>query len=199
MEQEYKWIIDNESQVKNIVKSLLISNSIVDKNSINMKAIYYDDKKETIKKQHGALRKRKQNKKYVCCLKLEQQSDNDCKKRMEYELEERDIYKALKRFPSVGAPKQLCEKISKEALIELCVLQFKRIEYKLKIEEECVVELAFDNGLMIKNGKKQNFREIELEFKSGDERIFHKFAKNMEYNFNLRIQPLSKIARAMKL
>lgn len=199
MEQEYKWIIDNESQMKNIVNSFFISKNIVDKKIINMKATYYDDKKGTIKNYHGALRKRKQNKEYVCCLKFEQQSDNDCKKRMEYELKEKDIYKALERFPSIGVSKELCEKISKEDLIELCVLQFQRNAYKLKIEEDCVLELAFDNGLMIRKDKKQNFMEIELEFKSGDELIFHDFAKKMEYEFNLRIQPLSKIARAMKL
>lgn len=91
------------------------------------------------------------------------------------------------------------EKIKKEALIELCVLKFYRNAYELKIKENCILELSFDKGMMIRGEKKQNFIEIELEFKTGDEKSFHIYANELESKFDLKIQPLSKIARAMNL
>ena len=164
-----------------------------------MEATYYDDIYGTIKKMCGALRRKKQNEKCICCLKIEQKSYNNCKKRKEYELEENNIYKALEKFPDIGAPKELCEKIRKEELIQLCTLKFYRSAYKLKIKGNCIVELSFDKGEMIKGEKKQDFMEMELEFKSGNENEFHTYANMLESKFDLRIQPLSKIARAMKL
>lgn len=198
MEQEYKWIID-EKKIKNILDSEFVSIYIISEGKIDMEATYYDDIYGTIKKMRGALRRRKQNEKYICCLKIEQKSNNNCKKRKEYELEENNIYKALEKFPDIGAPKELCEKIRKEELIQLCTLKFYRSAYKLKIKENCIVELSFDKGEMIKGEKRQEFMEMELEFKSGNENEFHTYANMLESKFDLRLQPLSKIARAMKL
>lgn len=198
MEQEYKWLI-SEEKIKNIINSEFVAQYIINELKIDMEAIYYDDINETIKKIRGALRKRKQNEDSICCLKIEQKSDNNCKKRKEYEIKEDDIYKALEQFPNIGAPRELCEKIGKEELIELCILKFYRNAYELKIKENCILELSFDKGVMIRGKKKQNFIEIELEFKTGDEKSFHIYANELESKFDLKIQPLSKIARAMNL
>lgn len=198
MEQEYKWVID-EKKIKNMLNSESVSRYIINEDKIDMEATYYDDIYGTIKKMCGALRKRKQNEEYICCLKIEQKSNNNCKKRKEYELEENNIYKALEKFPDIGAPKELCEKIRKQELIQLCTLKFYRSAYKLKIKEDCILELSFDKGEMIKGEKRQDFMEMELEFKSGDENKFHTYANMLESKFDLKIQPLSKIARAMKL
>ncbi len=199
MEQEYKWILDNDEKRKDIIDSIFVSKFIKNKLEINMKAIYYDDIYGTMKNVHGALRKRKQNEECICCLKIEQKSENNCKKRMEYELKENDIYKALKRFPDIGAPKELCDKIGKEKLNELCTIEFDRIAYRLQIKDNCILELSFDNGEMIKENNKQKFMEMELELKSGDENEFHTYANMLENKFALKNQPLSKIARAMSL
>ena len=198
MEQEYKWSI-SEEKIKNIINSEFVTQYIINEFKIDMEAIYYDDINGTIKKIKGALRKRKQNENTICCLKIERKSNNNCKKRKEYEIEEDDIYKALEQFPNIGAPRELCEKRRREKLIELCILKFYRNAYELKIKENCMLELAFDKGIMIKREKKQDFIEIELELKAGDERSFHIYAKQLESKFNLKTQPLSKIARAMKL
>lgn len=198
MEQEYKWVID-EKKIKNMLNSESVSRYIINEDKIDMEATYYDDIYGTIKKMCGALRKRRQNEEYICCLKIEQKSNNNCKKRKEYELEENNIYKALEKFPDMGAPKELCEKIRKQELIQLCTLKFYRSAYKLKIKEDCILELSFDKGEMIKGEKRQDFMEMELEFKSGDENKFHTYANMLESKFDLKIQPLSKIARAMKL
>ena len=198
MEQEYKWVID-EKKIKNMLNSESVSRYIINEDKIDMEATYYDDIYGTIKKMCGALRKRRQNEEYICCLKIEQKSNNNCKKRKEYELEENNIYKALEKFPDMGAPKELCEKIRKQELIQLCTLKFYRSACKLKIKEDCILELSFDKGKMIKGEKRQDFMEMELEFKSGDENKFHTYANMLESKFDLKIQPLSKIARAMKL
>lgn len=198
MEQEYKWLM-NEEKFKNIINSEFVSQYIINESKINMEAIYYDDINESIKKIRGALRKRKQNEDSICCLKIEQKSDNNCKKRKEYEIKEDNIYQALEQFPNIGAPRDLCEKMRKKELIELCRFKFYRNAYELQIKENCKVELSFDKGIMIREEKKQDFMEIELEFKSGDEKSFHTYANELENEFNLKIQPLSKIARAMNL
>lgn len=198
MEQEYKWLI-SEEKIKNIINSEFVAKYIINELKIDMEAIYYDDINGTIKKIRGALRKRKQNEDSICCLKIEQKSDNNCKKRKEYEIKEDNIYKALEQFPNIGAPRELCEKIRKEKLIELCILKFYRNAYELKIKENCILELSFDKGMMIRGEKKQNFIEIELEFKNGDEKSFHIYANELESKFDLKTQPLSKIARAMNL
>jgi asparagine synthetase B (glutamine-hydrolysing) len=45
----------------------------------------------------------------------------------------------------------------------------------------------------------QPFEELELEFKSGDEAAFHRFAAQLSTRFSLVPQPLSKLARAVRV
>lgn len=73
-------------------------------------------------------------------------------------------------------------------------MKFYRSVYELKIKANCILELVFDKG-----DKRQDLMERELEFKSGSENEFYNYDSMLENMFNLRIQPLSKIARAMKL
>lgn len=202
MEQEYKWIIEKNNDIDFIIKSDLISKYLKRRNVIFMEAIYYDDNENTLKNMHGALRVRKEDTKSICCLKLEKKTNNKYKIREEYELEDVDIYNALKRFPTKGAPNELCQKLGNETLIELCKITFKREIHFLEIELDnvkCEGELDFDVGIMNKNENKNDFRELEFEYKSGDIELFHKYANLLEKKFNLKVQPLSKIARTMKL
>ena len=60
-------------------------------------------------------------------------------------------------------------------------------------------EFAIDVGTLGNARGMQPFEELELEFKSGDEAAFHRFAAQLSTRFSLAPQPLSKLARAVRV
>ena len=178
---------------------------------IQMDSSYYDTEDGILKnKFHAALRIRKENGKSVLCLKMPKRKEGAFAAREEYETEADDICKGLEILPSSGAPAVLCREISLLPLKQIARVCFVRHSFCIEAnsnysdscskEESFNAEISFDAGYAERHLTPFNvssISEIELEFKSGNETFFHKWAENFERHFDLKPLSMSKLAQAL--
>ncbi len=202
MEQEYKWQYPSDCCPDAVAQHSLIQNCCTNTKQYQMQAVYYDTENALFRHLGGSLRLRRENQTSVCCMKITRKKEGALAIREEYETEAETLAEGLQKLPQVGAPADICTKISPDALLPLCTIAFVRNAMTLEISTEnaaCVAELALDSGTFQRNGITQDFMEVELEFKSGSPEAFHTFAKQIETTFSLIPQPLSKLARALSI
>ena len=162
------------------------------------------------------LRIRRENERSVCCLKVPV-NEGGCAVRHEFEVEAADIREGLTALQQAGAPADICEQLAAADLIAACETQFERRAFALEVpagavelpadadsttpapSEPFAAELAFDEGVLRREGREQPLHEMELEHKGGSLEAFHAFATKLEATLGLAREPLSKHARAMRL
>lgn len=200
MEREFKWTIPDPSHFDRIADSHTVSNFAQELGRLEMEATYYDTSDGLIARNHGGLRLRRENGTCVVCFKLAAQSSfgGALKAREEYECTASDIRTGIQQLPAAGAPKDICDQLLNANLIELGRTVFTRFWFLLHYQD-CTCELAFDHGTLSRNGRMAPICEMELELKSGSETDFDTFAILLQKEFDLQPQPLSKLARMMKL
>lgn len=200
MEREFKWKIPDPSDFDRIANNHMVFDRTQEFGKLEMEAMYYDTSDGLIARNHGGLRLRRENETRVVCLKLAAQSsfDGALKAREEFECTAPDIRTGIEQLPACGAPKEICDQLLKCNLIELGRTIFTRIWFLLRYQD-CTCELAFDHGTLSRNGRMAPICEMELELKSGSETDFDTFAILLQKEFDLQPQPLSKLARMMKL
>ena len=200
MEREFKWMIPDPSEFDPIADSSTISALVQKKGRLEMEAMYYDTADNLIVRCHGGLRLRRENETRVVCLKLAAESGfgGARKAREEYECTAPDIRTGIQNLPAAGAPQDICDCLLQANLIELGRTAFTRFWFLLSYQG-CTCELAFDYGKLTRNGRVGPICEMELELKSGSEADFDALAVQLQQEFDLKPQPLSKLARMMRL
>ena len=200
MEREFKWMIPDPSEFDPIADSSTISALVQKKGRLEMEAMYYDTADNLIAHCHGGLRLRRENETRVVCLKLAAESGfgGARKAREEYECTAPDIRTGIQNLPAAGAPQDICDCLLQANLIELGRTAFTRFWFLLSYQG-CTCELAFDYGKLTRNGRVGPICEMELELKSGSEADFDALAVQLQQEFDLKPQPLSKLARMMRL
>ena len=200
MEREFKWMIPDPSEFDPIADSSTVSALVQKKGRLEMEAMYYDTADNLIARCHGGLRLRRENETRVVCLKLAAESGfgGARKAREEYECTAPDIRTGIQNLPAAGAPQDICDCLLQANLIELGRTAFTRFWFLLSYQG-CTCELAFDYGKLTRNGRVGPICEMELELKSGSEADFDALAGQLQQEFDLKPQPLSKLARMMRL
>ena len=200
MEREFKWMIPDPSEFDPIADSSTVSALVQKKGRLEMEAMYYDTADNLIAHCHGGLRLRRENETRVVCLKLAAESGfgGARKAREEYECTAPDIRTGIQNLPAAGAPQDICDCLLQANLIELGRTAFTRFWFLLSYQG-CTCELAFDYGKLTRNGRVGPICEMELELKSGSEADFDALAVQLQQEFDLKPQPLSKLARMMSL
>ena len=200
MEREFKWMIPDPSEFDPIADSSTVSALVQKKGRLEMEAMYYDTADNLIARCHGGLRLRRENETRVVCLKLAAESGfgGARKAREEYECTAPDIRTGIQNLPAAGAPQDICDCLLQANLIELGLTAFTRFWFLLSYQG-CTCELAFDYGKLTRNGRVGPICEMELELKSGSEADFDALAVQLQQEFDLKPQPLSKLARMMRL
>ena len=200
MEREFKWMIPDPSEFDPIADSSTVSALVQKKGRLEMEAMYYDTADNLIAHCHGGLRLRRENETRVVCLKLAAESGfgGARKAREEYECTAPDIRTGIQNLPAAGAPQDICDCLLQANLIELGRTAFTRFWFLLSYQG-CTCELAFDYGKLTRNGRVGPICEMELELKSGSEADFDDLAVQLQQEFDLKPQPLSKLARMMRL
>ena len=200
MEREFKWMIPDPSEFDPIADSSTVSALVQKKGRLEMEAMYYDTADNLIARCHGGLRLRRENETRVVCLKLAAESGfgGARKAREEYECTAPDIRTGIQNLPAAGAPQDICDCLLQANLIELGRTAFTRFWFLLSYQG-CTCELAFDYGKLNRNGRVGPICEMELELKSGIEADFDALAVQLQQEFDLKPQPLSKLARMMRL
>jgi len=161
--------------------------------SISMETTYYDTPRGDLSRLRWTLRRRLENGRSVCTLKVPLADGS----RGEWETEAASIEEGLKELCKLSANAALLS-LGAEELIPTCGARFTRLAKTLSLED-CTVELALDRGVLTGGGKEQSFAEVEVEYKSGSEAATAAFAKELAHRFGLEPEPRSKIARAQAL
>ena len=160
---------------------------------ISMETTYYDTPLLSLRARRWTLRRRLENGVSVCTVKTPLPDGS----RGEWETEAPDISEGLPKLIALGAPEELT-KIVRAGVAPFCGARFTRLA-KLLPTEDGTVELALDQGVLLGGGRKLPFAEVEVELKSGSDRAAETFAQALAAEFDLSIQPKSKLARAMAL
>ena len=181
MEVEYKWDLTDAGGLAALDAAEKLSPYIRGVENISMHATYYDTVDGDVFALRGGLRKRAENGVSVCSLKLEVEVSDGRATREEYEVACDDIRKALGLLPEVGAPRDVCEMLAGKELKVNCETEFDRRAFGLAVGTQGAAdafeaELAFDEGVLRRERREQEFREMELEHKGGSLDAFNDFA-----------------------
>lgn len=204
MEVEYKWDLTDTGGLAALDAAEKLSPYIRGSKDIAMHATYYDTVEGDVLALRGGLRRREENGLGVCSLKLEVEVSDGKATREEYEVACDDIRQALELLPEAGAPRDVCEMLAGKELKVNCETEFDRRAFSLAVGAQGAAdafeaELAFDEGVLRRDGREQEFREMELEHKDGSLDAFNAFALDIQDTAHLTPQPLSKLARAMSV
>ena len=161
--------------------------------AISMETTYFDTPGGSFSRLRWTLRRRMENGRSVCTLKVPLADGS----RGEWEVLCEDILRAVPELCKLGAP-ELLPDLAGEGLYPSCGARFTRLA-KTLTEGETTLELALDRGVLLGGRKEAPFAEVEVEFKSGSEETCTAFAQALAWKFRLEPEPRSKIARAQAL
>ena len=197
MEREYKWKIPSETLAA-LADYLHAMPERLAHDSLHMAAVYYDTPDDLVYKNGAALRIRKENDRSVCCMKRTVKKEGAQALREEYEVDAETLKEGLQKLPAAGAPRDLCILLSHQQFRVLGKTDFVRNCYLLAPESSFTAEFAVDVGQLGGEAHTEDFEELELELKTGDEAAFQRYAAELEQQFSLQPQKLSKLARAIR-
>lgn len=161
--------------------------------SISMETAYYDTPGGDLRQLHWTLRRRYENGRSVCTVKTPAEGGG----RGEWETEQDAIAEAIPELCKLGAPKALLL-LTENGVTESCAARFTRLA-AMVTAENCTVELALDQGVLLGGGQELSFAEVEAELKAGSEEAAVAFANALAAEFGLVPEPKSKVQRAMEL
>lgn len=161
-----------------------------------MQTTYFDTANRLLSARNITLRRRMENGCPVVCLKVPLPGKDPSIVRREWELNCDELSTALTRFLALGAPAVLPDP---SALIPVCGAEFLRQAVMLRFPDNSRSELALDYGSLLGSTRRMPLCELELELKAGKPEASLRLLRSLMSHFGLRVQPLSKYARALAL
>ena len=160
---------------------------------ISMETTYFDTPYRKLGPLHWTLRRRMENEKSICTLKIPAPGGG----RGEWEVESPSIMAAIPKLCQLGAPMELMAH-TVSGVIPVCGAKFTRLAGILD-PEGCTVELALDQGVLLGGNRELPLLEVEVECKSGSEAAAAAFAKSLAAKYSLIPESRSKYSRALGL
>ncbi len=161
--------------------------------SISMETTYFDSFDYKLAFRRWTLRRRMENGKSVCTLKIPLEDGS----RGEWEVESPSIMSGILQLCRSGAPMELMA-MTAGGVIPKCGARFTRLAKSLELGD-ATVELALDQGILTGAGKELPFAEVEVELKAGEESAAVAFAALLAREFGLTPENKSKQQRALGL
>lgn len=162
-----------------------------------MKTTYYDSLDRRFTSRFWTFRHRLEGEKGIVCLKT---PTEDRHTRGEWQVEADGVgLNAVEALLLAGAPKELVYLYGTGDVAPICGAEFTRKSCMLRLEDGSLAELAGDCGILHGETEKVPFTELELELYEGKPDKMLGFVDYLKSKYSLREQPMSKIARAMKL
>lgn len=160
---------------------------------LQMHTTYYDTPTGAFSARHCTLRCRQENDIHICTLKTPAGSLG----RREWEVACSCIEDAAKELCKLGGPEEILS-LAQEGLIPVCGARFTRIAKSVELED-CVVELALDEGVLTGGQRQAALCEIEVELKKGDPAACVAYASSLAQAYGLVPEERSKFRRALAL
>lgn len=186
---EYEWKFRADPQVQ----EQLLNDMPCRWERIAMETTYYDTARNDLSRLHYTLRRRKENNKSVCTLKVPAPDGG----RGEWELEEESIEAAIPELCKLSDLEELLP-LTADGVTPVCGARFDRMACTIDIGE-AVVELALDHGILMGGGREIPLCEIEVELKSGILAAAEAFAGKLAAVYGLQPEAKSKFRRAIEL
>lgn len=158
-----------------------------------METTYYDTRDHALSQRNCTLRRRKENERSVCTLKMPAEGGG----RREFEVEAPDIESGLPELCKLSGF-TLLSSLPANSVVAVCSARFTRIA-KLLHPEGCSIELALDSGVLVGGGKEIPLCEVEFEQKGGSREAVCAFAATLAGVYQLTPEHRSKFARALSL
>lgn len=186
---EYEWKFRADPQVQ----ERLLNDMTCRWERIAMETTYYDTARNDLSRRHYTLRRRKENNKNVCTLKVPAPNGG----RGEWELEEESIEAAIPELCKLSDLEELLP-LTADGVTPVCGARFDRMACTMDIGE-AVVELALDQGILMGGGREIPLCEIEVELKRGTLAAAEAFAGILAAKYGLQREAKSKFRRAIEL
>lgn len=162
-----------------------------------MKTTYYDSVDRRFTSRFWTFRHRLEGEKSIVCVKT---PTEDLHTRGEWQVEADGIdLNAVEALLFAGAPQELVFLYGSGDVAPICGAEFTRKSCMLRFSDGSLAELAGDSGILHGETEKVPFSELELELYEGNPGKMLGFYDYLKAQYSLQEQPLSKIARAMKL
>ena len=164
---------------------------------LHMQSAYYDTPDRRLAARNFTVRRRMENETSVVCVKAPLPGEPNLRVRGEWETESEDLAAALPALVSRGAPALVQE--LQDRLICVCRADFVRRAVLLRFPDGSACELACDLGALLGQTERMELCELELELKQGPETATATLCGRLMTRYGLRMQRLSKYARAKSL
>ncbi len=160
---------------------------------MEMETTYYDTFDGKMSNYHWTLRRRMENGKSICTLKIPAENGG----RGEWEVECGSIMMAVPKLCQLGAPWMLGE-FTISGVGPVCGAKFTRLAGLIE-SDGCKLELALDEGVLTGGGRECPLREVEVELKEGTDTDAIAFAMLLAKKYGLVPEEKSKYRRALGL
>ena len=160
---------------------------------LQMQTTYYDSLDGSLSSRRWTLRRRLENGKSICTLKIPG-GDNT---RQEWEVESDSINNGILELCKLGCPAELSS-FTQTGLVAICGARFTRIAKTVRFQDS-ILELALDHGVLIGGDAEFPLCEVEVELKEGSEAACRAFAEDLARRYHLTAEPISKFGRALAL
>ncbi len=159
----------------------------------HMHTTYYDTPAGDFSARKCTLRCRRENDAHICTLKTPASGLG----RREWEAECDRIQDALEKLCKLGAPGDILA-LGQKGLVPICGARFTRIAKTIALDE-CILELALDEGVLTAGQREIPLCEAEVELKNGPQGACMAYAKALEAQYGLIPEEKSKFRRALAL
>ena len=160
--------------------------------SLHMETTYYDTPDGAFSQRFYTLRRRLENGKSVCTVKMPAKGGRE-----ECELFCDDVTKALQQISvSYQMPELLT--LAKPGLIPVCGAKFHRTAITIT-GQDATLELALDKGILFGGGRELPLCEVEVELKEGSPDAARAYAAILKTTYGLTREKTSKFRRALAL
>lgn len=164
-----------------------------ERTAYTMVTAYYDTPNGALSQRHCTLRKRMENEKSVCTLKMPAERFG----RAEFELECGSIHQALPELCKLSGFQELPALVA-DGLVQVCGARFQRLAITVAAAG-CVLELALDRGVLTGGDREIPLCEIEVELKAGSRQAALGYAQALATQYGLTPESKSKFRRAYAL
>ncbi|MCE2573491.1 CYTH domain-containing protein [Motilimonas eburnea] len=196
-EVEIKFFVSKKAGEK--LPELLAKWQVCAQNQHNLQNVYFDTRERTLKNQGIGLRVRSHDGKNEQTIKLNGSVVGGLHQRPEYNEPIEGIQPELARFKADIWPSGLDIASIQQDLVPIFSNDFTRQTWLVDINDEGLVEVAFDYGKLSCKGQEESICEVELELLKGHQGLLFELAHDMAALPGARLVNISKAQRGYLL
>ncbi len=204
MEIELKYIIDDDDLIPSLMDDRMLTGIEIpgSRNTLSMRAIYFDTEDGDLLKDRAAFRARIEGDRYVATFKANSIVEEGVHKREEINIvfddehfiEEPD----LSIFGDSNIVQKYISRIGEKDFIRLMEMHFVRELFRVKLNES-IIEVCMDQGDIYVGDETAPICEMEMELQSGIIEDVKTLGEMIENAYGLVPSRKSKFARGLEL